>query len=115
MFLFPYESIKKDSDIIIYGAGTMGTDYIMQIIKTGYCNIIFALDRAADEKTEFPVNVYKPDYIRQVKIDEYGYILIALQDVNHSDNIKRTLIDYGADEGKIVQAYEAGLKETLIK
>ena len=109
MFLFPYENIKKDSNVIIYGAGTMGTDYILQVQRTEFCNIIFALDRSANEKVGFPVNVYMPEYIKNVEPNRYDYVLVALQDVNHSANIKQTLLDYGVEETKIVQAYEVGL------
>lgn len=109
MFLFPYENIKKDSKVVIYGAGNMGTDYILQVLRTQYCNIVFALDRAAEEKVGFPVPVYKPDYMKSVEASEYDFVLVALQDVNHSVAIKELLLAYGVEESKIVQAQEVGL------
>ena len=109
MFLFPYENVKKDCNLVIYGAGTMGTDYILQMQRTAFCKIIFALDRAANEKVGFPVNVYTPDYIKKVDSDQYDYVLIAVQDVNHSIAIKKMLTEYGVDDCKIIQAYETGL------
>ena len=109
MFLFPYESVKKDCNLVIYGAGTMGTDYILQMQRTAFCKIIFALDRAANEKIGFPVDVYTPDYIKRVEPAQYDYVLVAVQDVNHSITIKQMLIEYGVAERKIIQAYETGL------
>ena len=44
MYIFPYESIKFGSKIIIYGFGNVGYDYVVQLKKNKYADIIFILD-----------------------------------------------------------------------
>lgn len=45
MFIFPYSEIEKGSNVIVYGAGDVGGQYIKQIQLTGFCKIQAVVDR----------------------------------------------------------------------
>lgn len=45
VYLFPFEKVKKDSRIVIYGNGNVGRQYRDQIRKTGYCKIVAICDK----------------------------------------------------------------------
>ena len=102
MFLFPYEQLKKDSDIIIYGAGTAATDYIRQLKKTNYCNVLYAVDRNHNSIKTFPVKVYPPEILVKCNDADYDAVVISIQDRQHALNAKKMLLDYGITEEKIV-------------
>jgi len=104
MFLFPYEAIKKDSSIILYGAGTVGNDYVRQISNTNYCKIICALDRNPEDKTGFPVKVCAPEEILKISSNTYETVLICLQDALHSKECEKRLIELGVPKSKILQS-----------
>lgn len=67
--LFPFELVPYSSRIIIYGAGRVGTDYIRQINKSGYCEIICVVDKKNDGDEVMPVET-----IQDVDFD---YIVLA--------------------------------------
>jgi len=109
MFLFPYEAIKKDSNIILYGAGTMASDYVRQANNTGYCKIICALDRNPAEKASFPVKVCVPEDIKKINSDDYETVLICIQDAKHSEDCEKRLIELGVPKEKILQSLNVAL------
>ena len=39
MYRFPYEKIRENSHIVLYGAGKVGQSYYKQILKIGYCQL----------------------------------------------------------------------------
>ena len=44
VYLFPFESVPSNSDIIIYGYGDCGKQYRRQIEKTGFAQIKYIVD-----------------------------------------------------------------------
>ena len=45
IYEFPFESVKRDSRIIIYGAGSVGQTYLHQVSLTKYCKVIAIIDQ----------------------------------------------------------------------
>lgn len=72
--ILPINIIPKDSTVIIYGAGQIGKKYIEDNKKFHWCNIIAAVDKDAKNKLSFPLEVYEPKAIMNLK---YDYVLIA--------------------------------------
>jgi len=101
-FLFPYESIKKDSNIIIYGAGDVGKQFIVSLAKTQYCNVLCVLDKNYEEKTAFPVKVLPPEKIIDIDENNYSIVLIAINSIEMSKKIEQYLIELGVSENKIL-------------
>lgn len=45
LYTFPFMRVKKNSKIILYGAGKIGRIFYQQIKKTGYCKIVEWVDK----------------------------------------------------------------------
>lgn len=53
-YLFPFGKIATGSKIVIYGAGSVGQQFFLQIAKTQYCEVIHWIDRKfKDSKNSF--------------------------------------------------------------
>ena len=76
MYLFPFEKVPKNANILIYGAGDVGQEYLKQIKISGYCNIIGFVDKAYDKFKSLIVPVYSLDAIGNMQFD---YIVIAMK------------------------------------
>lgn len=98
-YLFPYEKIKPNTNILIYGAGIVGMEYLKQILITHYCNVIGLVDKNYKEYASFKVPVFSPDEISKLEID---YVVIAVSTGRNVNEIKKVLFSQGIDEDKIV-------------
>lgn len=96
-FLFPFEKIEKGSKIVLYGAGEVGHQYKRQIIHTGYCILAGWVD--LNYEKYIGENV-KP--IAEAAKMEFDHIVIANAELYTCIQIKKTLIDMGIDEEKII-------------
>ncbi|MDR1396693.1 MAG: methyltransferase domain-containing protein [Desulfarculales bacterium] len=110
-FIFPYESIKKDSNIIIYGAGDAGRQFIEALGKTAYCNVLCVLDKNFAEKSEFPVKVLPPEAIFDIDSDDYSAVLIAISSLVIPEKARQYLLKAGVPENKIL-LFDNALKNT---
>lgn len=59
-FLFPFSSVGKGSDIILYGAGTYGQRLYHYLKKTGFCKVVLWVDRNYAELQKMGLDVEKP-------------------------------------------------------
>lgn len=73
-YLFPFGSVPKGSDIILYGAGTYGQRLYAYLKKTGFCNVVLWLDRNYESFREMGLEVQSPD---ELKNSECASIVIA--------------------------------------
>lgn len=48
-YLFPFDKVKRGSDIVIYGMGLVGRQYLEQVRASGYCNVVALVDRDASK------------------------------------------------------------------
>lgn len=97
---FPFQKVKANSDIILYGAGLVGRTLKQQIDATGYCNILLWADKNYEEiqNTRY-LYVSSPSKIQDT---EYDYLVIAVKEEDMADTIKRELIASGVPEEKMV-------------
>lgn len=66
-FLFPFRSVYKGSDIILYGAGTYGQRLYRYIKKTGFCRVVLWVDRNHVEFHKMGLDVRDPLELESVK------------------------------------------------
>ena len=85
-YLFPFSSVKRDSRIIIYGAGAVGQAYLYQVRLTKFCEIICMIDRNFSRYTGLSVNVLPVDALKKIS---YDAIVIA----NESPSVSREVIE----------------------
>ena len=98
-FLFPFEKVKPGARIVIYGAGKMGQEYIDQIERTGYCQIVAVVDRNYREYQETAHKVSSPDELRHYHPD---YVVVALRSKTHLHEMLENLKQSGIPEQKVI-------------
>ena len=98
-YLFPFEKVPMGSNIIIYGAGIVGMEYLQQVLTTGYCNVVAMIDANAKEYSSVVVPVYPPDSIHTLKFER---AVVALRGTAYFEEIKRNLLVQGVLEEYIV-------------
>lgn len=101
-YAFPYDRIKKDSRIIIYGAGQVGCDLLEEAEKTAYCTIVCVLDKVFETYQISRKNFYPPEYIEKLSGSEYDVVLIAQAYESRSALIRTFLLSKGVPEEKIM-------------
>ena len=106
-YLFPFGEVKRGSRIVLYGTGVVGKDYIKQIYKTNYCNIVYAVDSflaEGDSKTLCidgkKIDVYSPKRLKEKT--EYDVIIIATIIDKYVEEIKEKIKNEGINEKNIV-------------
>lgn len=78
-YLFPFDKVNRDERVIIYGAGTVGMQYIEQLRQLNYCALAAVTDSNADSVRDG----LEGDGIRVIELekladaDSYDRIVIA--------------------------------------
>ena len=97
-YLFPFSQVKRGIDIYIYGGGDIGKQYLHQLKKSGYCNVIAVIDKSG--KCDFSdVTTYKPD-----DIEYYKDMVVVVSVFNEvfAEEIKRYLQRKGVEKRNII-------------
>ena len=95
-FAFPYEKVKRGSNIILYGAGEVGKAYFSQILTNPWCSVSAWIDREGSKKG------FCVEPIEAIKTKVYDAILIANEDDKIRGKIKESLVGLGIEESKII-------------
>jgi len=95
--VFPFERLPKGSRIVLYGAGDIGTHYYEQLKKTEYCEVLLWLDKTADGDI-----VKNPKKIIELSENDYDFIVIAMSNTAHAEEVKKNLIGFNIPENKII-------------
>ena len=93
--LFPFSEVPKGSNVIIYGAGNYGREYIKQVTKLNYCSIV----AIADKNFEKMDGVINP---RNIKDYNYDYIIISISRESISNEVRDALVGEGIPHDKII-------------
>jgi len=96
---FPYKAIKKDSRIVIYGAGQIGREYIRQLEETKYCVVALWIDKAFDNKRVMP-----SDSLLNMSMDSIDIILLATNNPIFQEEMKALLKEMGIPDEKVVSS-----------
>ena len=98
-FLFPFEKVKPGARIVIYGAGKLGQEYIDQIERTGYCQIVAIVDKNYRAYSKSVQKVSSPDELRHYHLD---YVVVALRSKTLLNEVLEKLKQSGIPKHKIV-------------
>lgn len=102
-YLFPFEKVKPNSKILIYGAGIVGMEYLKQILLTNYCDVVGMADKNYKNYSAITVPVYSPECIHRLELD---YVVIAQRVFTHLSEIKSILLEQGVSNEKIIYISE---------
>ena len=103
LFLFPYGSVKAGSKVVLYGAGMIADDYMLQITENNYCEIMYI---AASDYKENPKkqkkywNIVNPESLKNY--EDYDYVVLATIMPKFRDEMKYNLRNWGVPNEKIV-------------
>lgn len=98
-YRFPENLVSKDSRVILYGAGDIGTNYYNYIKETGVCQMTAWVDAAADNYRDTGKDVRNIETIFQV---EYDFLLIAVMAKKTAQSIRMDLCKRGVSDSKIL-------------
>ena len=94
IYFYPDAEKVENKQIVIYGAGRVGTDYYRQLKKI--CKEIKIIDQKSSGVMN---NILHPDELKNLS---YDYILIALENENVVLSIKSKLEQMGVSDEKII-------------
>lgn len=98
-YRFSEELVSKNTKIILYGAGNIGTDYYHYIKETECCRIAAWVDAAAEKYRNSGKDVRKIEDIMDL---EYDAVLIAVMNEAVAKSICTGLCKMGVAEEKIL-------------
>lgn len=97
-YLYPFVKVKKNTKIIIYGAGKVGHSLIRYLSKTEDYQVMLWVDKYK-KRTLMPG--YGISTIEDIPKVDYDYIVIAILNADIVKEIKKTLMCSGVCEEKI--------------
>ena len=102
--LFPFDLVRANSNIYIYGAGILGLSYASQVSTIRYCNIIGFIDKNWSKYTNCDIPVISVDDIN----DEFDFIVVAIKVRQRGEDIVSNLLKRGIKKEKIIYS---GIRE----
>ncbi len=100
-YLFPFQLVEKDSELVLYGAGTVGLRFYKQLEASCYAKVLLWVDKNWEncKKKNLPVNAVED--IHDCKV--FDYIVIAIDNIKIADEVRNTLINsFGIEDNKII-------------
>lgn len=95
-FLFPFELVRKNAEIVLYGAGNVGKVYYKQVKYTDYCKVSAWCDKQYQSLGD---GYCDPEEIAAMEFDA---IVIAVNDKDTAEKIAVELQHTGIESGKII-------------
>lgn len=104
MYLFPFGEVKPNARVIIYGAGKVGLDFMRQITRSNYAQLLCMVEKdyqMIQGISDVAVPVVSREGLLQFT-DNYDIILIAVLNQKISLEVKQELCGRGIPESKII-------------
>ena len=108
-YVFPFDKVLKNSRIIIWGAGTVGIQYIKQLCSTHYYESLYVVDKSEKSKCD-TFSVGRPDSIIN---KEFDYIVIAQSRIEVVDEIRMQLDGWNISSNRVIHELYAYNDEDL--
>ena len=103
-YLFPYPAIKRNSKVVIYGAGVYGKRLYSYLKETRFCDVVGIVDRDYQNLSTTDFDVKAPTMISSMKFD---YIIVAIS----FEKVRNTVCTYlnGIIEAEKIQTMDMDL------
>ena len=113
-YVFPFQSIKMNSHVLIYGAGLVGRALCYQAQKYGkdYVNIVGLVDRNADKLSDNQITVFRPSQIANLQFDT---VIITAKLEQTAKDICKQLHAIGVDDSHIIWQNDEYRKDSFYK
>ena len=97
---FPFDKVKQGDEIVIYGLGFVGEQYIAQIMRESFCTVAYAVDR--NWKCRMNVSAGVPVYAPTTLKNEYRQIVLAARFESTAESMKDYLHSMGISDDQVV-------------
>lgn len=94
---FPYTKIKKDSKVIIYGAGQIGQVIVSRLKKNNYCDIVSWVDCCGCDE-----DIRKPESIADMQLSDYDCVVLATIRPEYVKEMEDKLKEMGVPKERII-------------
>ena len=94
---FPYTKIRKDSKVIIYGAGQIGQVVVNRLKKNNYCNIVAWVDCCGCDE-----NIKAPECIADMQLSDYDYVVLATIRPEYAQEMESKLKEMSVPNERII-------------
>lgn len=99
-YLFPFDKVRKGARVVIYGAGLVGHSYMEQISRLEFCEVVLWVDKNFQNFTEEDISS-----VETIQHTTFEQIIIAVESIEISGNIKKMLANMGVGQERIVSAF----------
>lgn len=99
--IFPFDKVKKDSKIVLWGMGLVGREYINEVLAINYCHIEYIIDSKPKEKEYKGIAIYHPEEIYK-KIDKAVIYVISVADFEAAKTIEKQMLEAGISIDHII-------------
>lgn len=94
--IFPFDKVKKNEKIILYGAGNGGNLFLKQLKMLDYCSVVLWVDK---NYMNLGSEISSPEKIKSVEFDK---VVIAIANENIKQSVREFLIKAGISNEKII-------------
>lgn len=98
-YLFPYNKLPSESNIILYGAGNLGNVYYNQLDRTRYATVIMWCDKNFNKVKKENVKILDPQKMCSVPFD---YVVVAIVNQETAKEVEKYLMELGIPQTKII-------------
>jgi len=102
-YLVPYKRVKKNSKVVVYGAGIIGQKIISYLKRTKN----FELVAWIDSRKHAPFLDIKIDSIAFINKCQFDFVILATNKVRYAHEMKRSIMEIGVLEDKIAMIDDA--------
>ena len=96
---FPFKKVRSGETVIIYGMGTIGHQYVSQLIATEFCKISFAVDQIHCGEIFMGIPILEP---KEIMCDNSSLIVIAVESTYAQNEILKQLQNWDIQRERIV-------------
>lgn len=98
-WLFPFEKLPKNQNILLYGAGAVGKAYYKQLSASGFARNVIWVDKSFEKYGKEGYDVESPESVDFSSVD---YAIIAILNADVIYTVKSWLEDKGLATDKII-------------
>jgi FkbM family methyltransferase len=111
LYKFPYSEVVEGSSIVLYGAGNVAKDYLMQLQRNNHCKVLCIADRDYERIGSLSgIEVVAPEFL--LSSDSYDTVVVSSW--WHVDSIMVNLKRMRIPETKIVSQFPCGMHSYTI-
>jgi len=112
-YLLPFGGIKNGTDVIIYGAGSVGKSVYQYIKDRDESSVVDWLDREYEKYQQLGFPVHAPERIHEINKEDLK-IIIAINSRKVADSVRKWLIDNQVKEESVLWLTEEFINSDVL-